>query len=735
MNEKPILIDDIPIARAKSIALATQRSSSINQESVQVFYNEIKKEVSISFIASIEIPQRPVVDIKSEEPISIVCKESDLFFPEVYAIRKDFPLGLPHTNMRESEHPVSLCVTEEDFREARIRFSPDIFLEIIRDWLAKAARGHLHADDQVLEPFFHSDRILILPSNYDWDKNNQFEISNIDGAIYTLSCAKNNVNFSSLNYFKCDPVISGFIRKQPNIISDLKLLNHNGKPLINELYSNINNLLSYCCRNLGIRQAQLCFMVDIPIKRNIDSLDNEIGSLLVFRFKLNLWEIGVSSGIFNSKHKSKELNERKFQAISLENLLSLEIEQYTTIFGFNSEYAALYNGSEINKGPMTIIGVGSLGSNLLNTFVRGGFGIWTVIDNDRLYPHNLARHILSNDSIGKKKCSELSNYFNKLVSYKVCSPVDSDFTAITSSCKEYLAIKDSSLILDCSTSIQVSRILAIDLNDIMCRRVSIFLSPTGRDLVLLAEDGQRNHRLDLLEMMYYRQIIETEGLHDHLIAPTLGKIRYSRNSCREITSRISYADVNIHAAIASKEIMKLGKTSNAIAAVWKINDDSGEIKRYSISISDWVNVEGTDGWSIYIDQSLLSKLISIRKFKWDNEKVETGGVLLGSYDVERKIVYLYADIKAPIDSIEKSTSYIRGAYELEQNVEKIRTITAGQTTYLGEWHSHPSGCSTKMSSDDKKLFNHLTEEVGGTQPIVMMIIGDTLQSVYIYNLN
>ncbi len=49
------------------------------------------------------------------------------------------------------------------------------------------------------------------------------------------------------------------------------------------------------------------------------------------------------------------------------------------------------------------------------------------------------------------------------------------------------------------------------------RRISIFLNPSGQDLIfLLAQDTKRNHRLDFLEMEYYRFLYKNEKLHDHL---------------------------------------------------------------------------------------------------------------------------------------------------------------------------------------------------------------------------
>jgi tRNA A37 threonylcarbamoyladenosine dehydratase len=39
-----------------------------------------------------------------------------------------------------------------------------------------------------------------------------------------------------------------------------------------------------------------------------------------------------------------------------------------------------------------LFGAGALGSQLMNNLSRAGFGRWTIVDNDKLLPHNLARN-------------------------------------------------------------------------------------------------------------------------------------------------------------------------------------------------------------------------------------------------------------------------------------------------------------------------------------------------------
>src|SRR3990170_2384046 len=71
------------------------------------------------------------------------------------------------------------------------------------------------------------------------------------------------------------------------------------------------------------------------------------------------------------------------------------------------------------------------------------------------------------------------------------------------------------------------------------------------------------------------------------------------------------------------------------------------------------------------------------------------------------------------------TLYIRGKQGLASAVDNVRVRTDGQLQYVGEWHSHPSGYSTKPSTDDTKVCEWLAKyaERDGNPP-VMLIAGE-----------
>ena len=106
---------------------------------------------------------------------------------------------------------------------------------------------------------------------------------------------------------------------------------------------------------------------------------------------------------------------------------------------------------------------------------------------------------------------------------------------------------------------------------------------------------------------------------------------------------------------------------------------------------------------------------------------ETGGALLGCWDLSRSILYIVDVTGAPEDSLERATAFIRGSKSLSWlDPSAISRISGGTIEYVGEWHSHPNGYSTNPSSDDRNVFHWIGEHlsVDGLPP-AMLIVGET----------
>jgi integrative and conjugative element protein (TIGR02256 family) len=287
------------------------------------------------------------------------------------------------------------------------------------------------------------------------------------------------------------------------------------------------------------------------------------------------------------------------------------------------------------------------------------------------------------------------------------------------------SLSEAEVIFDFSASVAVARHLSHDISS-KARRASLFLNPMGTDLVLLAEDAKRQIPLTSLEMQYYRLLTEEKALSDHLQRND-GRIRYAY-SCRDLSGKISQEDVAQHAAIGSRALRRALSTESATISVWKA-DEEGGVRHFKVTPSP-VIVCPAGEWTISTDAYVMDKLGKARLGKLPKE---TGGVLIGSFDMEHSVVYVVDALLSPPDSQEQPTGFVRGFQGLKSQVEEIRKSTSEGLQYVGEWHSHPDGYACRPSVDDLKLFQWLADKMfaDGLLPLMLIMGGQNQHAWYL----
>ena len=167
-------------------------------------------------------------------------------------------------------------------------------------------------------------------------------------------------------------------------------------------------------------------------------------------------------------------------------------------------------------------------------------------------------------------------------------------------------------------------------------------------------------------MQYYRAVLNDRRLSGHLDHEDR-QYRYAQ-SCRDITSRLPQHMVALHASQGGRAVGDAVRGTDATVAIWRSSDD-GVVQRVNVPPSPVVRKQ-INSWTVITDNALLEKLYTLRQSKLPNE---TGGVLLGSFDMERRIVYIVDALPSPPDSEEWPTLYIRGSEGL---AEKVAALTA-----------------------------------------------------------
>ena len=388
-------------------------------------------------------------------------------------------------------------------------------------------------------------------------------------------------------------------------------------------------------------------------------------------------------------------------------------------FALDRERAALMNGSVPDHRKITAVGMGALGSEVANLLVRNGYGQWSLIDGDVLLPHNFVRHALVYSLVGMSKVDAMKMHLDATLAEPV---VEGALFAdlLNPGEKEHdveRMLETADVILDFSASVPVARKLALA-TPAQGRRVSAFMNPSGSSSILLCEDSQRIVRLDSLEMQYYRAILSRTELDGHFRVPS-GSIRYA-TACRDVSSTLSAQQVALHAALIAAAIKNALSLDGACIRVWA-SDEEGSVQM--IQVAPEVTIERQIGdWKLITDVGFLSKL---KRLRAAGLPAETGGVLLGTWDLVNRVVYVADTIPAPPDSKKRVTSFIRGCDGLLDQVTLAGKATSGMLQYTGEWHSHPNGYGTAPSDDDRRVFEWIAEKASedGYQP-VMAIVGE-----------
>ena len=670
---------------------------------LQCFCSSLGDDI-LSMTLDSEIPDRPIYDIHEKEPIAIRCSKTDESMPLVLALRPDFPLGLPHTNAVPFDHPVSLCVSDVPYQDLRTSFNAFEFIELIRRWFAKNAIGELHEKDRPLEVFLESTEFSYFPIFPDNTKH--FRFVRYEKKT-PLSSVIEETDEQHANYCMVSVVsgvnVSGYVRKLPQNLGDLKeLTDYYGNRFIDSVMTMISHRSMLKCT----KPLMICVIV--PLTRELGgSIEN-----------LNLFAVRIDKATCDITHTVRVLGMQHSNSF----LESLDIKMSFLISEANVSLLRSCNGLKESLTEISLLGTGALGSQLLDHVIRKGVvSKINIVDNDALAPHNIARHTLDCANLMKPKVNSLKEKYRGIRDLKVVAIAENFLNCERNSLNRIMS--SSSLVIDASTSVGVERHLALDMNQYSVRRATTFLNPEGSDVVMMLEDNNRQHRLDLLEMDYYRNIILQPSLSEHLkVSPS---VRTNHFSCRSESVVMDFDAVTALSSIVSSQLIKRVQSNEASLCLWQFESESGTVNTVNMSITDWSEYHSGD-CTVFLSNTILQEMTSLRNSKLQQpEPVETGGTYLGTYDRDRNIIYIVYMIPTPDDSVETGTSYIRGVKGLSEEVDHISQLTYWQIKYLGEWHSHPRGCSNALSSTDKKLFSTMSTDLSRCDyPFVIGILGD-----------
>lgn len=670
----------------------------------------------------IELEQRRKVPIRPREPVQLIfMSNDDAWQPRVLSRREDFPVGMVHTNLDREAGGLALCIWEESWSDLATNLTGQALIERIRTWFSLMAAGSVHGDDQLLEPLIHSSsHTLIIPSGEmhgPWYTSLVFK----HNGLITLGMSKEKPEkeVTGHNFAIYTPQLPGQLhRGLARTPYDLDTLQRLCLDFDFDLVEDLVRWLLSPEQLNGAPNRQPILIITVP-KRRTEEGPDEQSEVWCYTLGQSLAELGERLDVTITEPKTGLTTAKLFGNVSNADLPSIHIAPWRVVQRLDRATARHFAGTAHKTDtPLLAIGAGAIGSNVTMMATRSGIGPWAVVDGDITLPHNTVRQVQSNCSVGLPKASvleiELDHVFeeggNTAIPANVFAPGE-QAAALDA------AVRNSEITVDFSASPAVLGWLS---DQPVRRGASSFFGPGGSDLVVLAENKSRAVRVDEIEAQYFWSVATEPQLNGHLSAARLDKIRYA-NACQDLSRPLPPWQLQTLCGLAAGQMAQLIESDDACFKVWRLEPETGAVQAVVIPVQQ-VNRYQVGSMRVTITDHVVSTMRELRRKAGGNE---TGGVLVGTFDLVRNLAHVVAALPAPPDSKQAPTYFIRGKKDLKPRIEALAAGSAGRLHYIGEWHSHPGAVPARPSDDDEGVFAHLETHLGSVgSPYIMAICGE-----------
>lgn len=745
-------------------------------------YQRNNDYVGISLDVHVNLPTRGTVgnvDIRSREPIFLVFNKNryPLQAPSVYSNRLDFPKDrLPHLNPRPKGTPANFCLYRGNLDAWFLEHSLIELVDKTRSWLEDAASGNLMRDSDRFEVtriddmygfnIFEYSRFESFVREF-WKNHGgcggfkflQYQVPDLDPQLkekgYTINFQRQvfeeNIdadieNARKLNQFMDEYGVvlplarmlsSGIgyysygilIWSDSNNISDRYMGTLPDTPdefikFADSFGLNITEpLKAFFSKGLNLSN---CVPVTVAIQRpqKLMNYDSEI-ELLSFLLKFP-----------EGKNTDLDLvkNEALVKVLGHANPLTLHRAREISGSSRDADY-----------GKILFIGCGAVGSKMILHFARSGHADCSIVDTDVIFPHNLVRHGLLHESVGRNKAVAMSETIKGIFDSNGESidvePIEKDAVDLLLNEKTF-PFKKYQWIIDASASPVVQHALARAKlpESLHCCRCEIAYS--GKLGFMSIEGRKRSPRIDDIQAFVFDKAIESDEISEWLranrdereneLGSRLQEVSIGL-SCSSETMRLSDEIVSLHSAAFTAGFKKIAEEDDFDEGYVQINyyDELKESPfRYShfkIPLTIVLKDRNKTGWKVRLSggaEKTLRELFSSAKPN------ETGGILVGYVNWEREVVYITRALKPPSDSRSSPLAFVRGISDIPEEVRRIHERTGAMLGYVGEWHTHPGG-DPQPSYQDLSTVEEIKSNLDKV-PLPALILIVTEQGIYPY---
>ena len=680
-------------------------------------YQWDKFNLVVSAKYEVSLPSRGSVGnlILSTEPILI--KISLAKYPEkaptIMSDRKNFPKNrLPHLYYSPDDQPAILCLVRDNLNQWFATATIADFLFVGSQWFYKAATATLLNDNNEFDPvrleYTFGKHVYKYETFLDIVSNNRrlfeaFPMALVLGAFYDSELSKDNTFKSIIDI----PFV--YINNLKSIISEVyKVKSEETKfmPLYSILiWDSEQDIEENYFTRLPINYKDLCEFLKI---RGIDII-SILSALKVAKVPIRV----ILPIIYAVKRPCKILGyEGNYEFFTFGIILTDkfpedlddEMKVYITSHSepFSTKMAQILS-NEKREIKTLFIGAGSLGSKMLMHDARIGKRAIGVVDNDNFEQHNLGRHALYSNKIGKNKAEAIIDEVKAF--YELDSTIELEsYNNHISDINETIINKYNLLVDSTASQLVLQNLIQKELKpDTVYSRCE--LVDDGEIGLLYVEGNERNPRMD--DLVNYGCYLATINLElevwrraDATREPDTLNIGLG---CNSITTVMPDDLISFHAStfsqiLASNPRDKYDGNGLLYLSVSRKKNGLPKISNEYIVVKPFKIYEcgNKSGWTLRMFSGLSDCLLKLCS-QYGNK--ETGGVLVGVANYKTKVIHVFNVIEQPIDSNGSPVAFTRGIVGLPKQIDDIKLQTGEVIGYIGEWHTHPMNLETLSGTD------------------------------------
>lgn len=711
---------------SKDLQVAVEQTHKYFGNSVSEIFVYDEYNIAVKGNYKVSLPARGAVAglIKETEPVIMVfnIKRYPYVAPRIYSDRLDFPKQvLSHLYVAKKGKPSGLCLVRGNPSEWFANIKLKDFLDIGAQWFYKAGTGFLDEDGGEFDPT----RLDGYSGNhiYDYDlvfdtvsKNNRL-VPDLPMALFISGQLVENAKV--VDYKSVHPVpflaLNGFRKQIKEWYSqNAKGVAGGNSPMFSVVFWHPEQLmepgyLTHLPQNYGELKT---FFNDrgIALKETLEQLENEglifkRGVPIIYAAKRPSKLIGYD-GEYEFFNFVILVNEKGIKHISKGE--KVWVNQH--LQPFTSKMAREIGGNSLPKSIL-YLGAGSLGSKMIMHGARGGNKHFGVVDDDKFLSHNLARHVLFADDIGRNKAEALVEKIKGFYQAETTDKIKAEDRNIVFD--ESLDFASYELLVETTASTLVrNKLIDIGLPKGI-KYVRVEIADDGHLGLLSVEGPNRNPRMD--DLNYYACFLGAEN--ERIKSWRTSDIERGEKNlnigqgCSSTTTVMSDDLISFHASVFARAISNsttLDQQTGSVEFSF-FDEENGNIELSNQKIHleplEILQCNEGSGWEVRITSIASAKMLS---YADEKSPKETGGVLVGIANYKLRTIHVYDVIPAPPDSVGTEVRFQRGIIGLPEAIDRIKFDTGNIIGYIGEWHSHPMNLE-KLSGKDRSTIAQLRE--------------------------